>query len=109
MQGIERIAPETGSHALLIGCGPTGLMMAQFLYYCPIIISRAWLTCLHRKHSGISQLTVAALEGSRMDLAKTLDVADFYVPLSLDEMIATPQWAQIKKDNPMGFDIGSYV
>ena len=44
-----------------------------------------------------------------MDLAKKLDVADFYVPLSRDEMIATLQWAQIKKDNPLRFDIGSYI
>ena len=109
MQGIERIAPKTSFHALLIGCGPTGLMMAQFLYDFPIIRSKAWLICRHRKHSGVSRLTVAALEGSRMDLAKNLDVADFYVPLSRDEMIAAPQWAQIKKDNPLGFDIGSYI
>lgn len=88
MQGIERIAPKPGSHTLLIGCGPTGLMMAQFL-----------------KRSGVSQLTIAALEGSRMDLAKKLDVADFYVSLSRDDMIAMPQWAQILKDHPRGFDV----
>ncbi|MCJ1434763.1 hypothetical protein MMC27_004133 [Xylographa pallens] len=109
MQGIERIAPKPGSHALLIGCGPTGLMMAQFLFCFLIIKSQASLTCLRRKHSGVSHLTVAALEGSRMDVAKDLDVANVYVPLSRDEMIATPQWAQIKKENPKGFDIGSYV
>ena len=32
MHGLEKIAPKAGSHALLIGAGPTGLMMAQFLY-----------------------------------------------------------------------------
>jgi D-arabinitol dehydrogenase (NADP+) len=31
MHGLEKIAPKPGSHALLIGAGPTGLMMAQFL------------------------------------------------------------------------------
>jgi D-arabinitol dehydrogenase (NADP+) len=31
MHGLEKIAPKAGSHALLIGAGPTGLMMAQFL------------------------------------------------------------------------------
>lgn len=41
-----------------------------------------------------------------MDLAKSLDVADFYVPISRDDMIATPQWAQILVDHPRGFDIG---
>lgn len=40
-----------------------------------------------------------------MDLAKSLDAADFYVPLSRAN--STPQWEQIKKDNPYGFDIGT--
>jgi len=86
MHGLEKIAPKPGSHALLIGAGPTGLMMAQFL-----------------KLSGVSQLTIAAPEGQKMDLAKSLDAADFYVPLSRKD--SAPQWAQLKKDNPYGFDI----
>lgn len=40
-----------------------------------------------------------------MELAKSLDAADFYVPLSRSN--STPQWEQIKKDNPYGFDIGA--
>ncbi|RWA11009.1 hypothetical protein EKO27_g4092 [Xylaria grammica] len=86
MHGLEKIAPKPGSHALLIGAGPTGLMMAQFL-----------------KHSGVSRLTIAAPEGPKMELAKSLDAADYYVPL--DRSNAAPQWEQIKKDNPYGFDI----
>lgn len=39
-----------------------------------------------------------------MELAKSLEAADKYVPLSRKD--ATPQWDQIKKDNPYGFDIG---
>lgn len=39
-----------------------------------------------------------------MDLAKKLEAADTYIPLSRDN--AQPQWDQIKKDNPYGFDIG---
>ncbi|KAI1811703.1 GroES-like protein [Poronia punctata] len=78
MHGLEKIAPRPGSHALLIGAGPTGLMMAQFLQ------AGGW--------------------GEKMDLAKNLDAADFYVPLSRTN--AAPQWEQIKKDNPYGFDIG---
>lgn len=87
MHGLEKIAPKAGSHALLIGAGPTGLMMAQFL-----------------RHSGVSQLTIAAPEGQKIELAKSLDAADFYVPLSRSN--PGPQWEQIKKDNPHGFDIG---
>jgi D-arabinitol dehydrogenase (NADP+) len=86
MHGLEKIAPKAGSHALLIGAGPTGLMMAQLL-----------------KHSGVSQLTLAAPEGSKMDLAKSLEAADTYIPLSRSN--PGPQWEQIKKDNPYGFDI----
>ncbi|KAI1403799.1 GroES-like protein [Hypoxylon fuscum] len=86
MHGLEKIAPKAGSHALLIGAGPTGLMMAQFL-----------------RHSGVSQLTIAAPEGQKIELAKSLDAADFYVPLSRSN--PGPQWEQIKKDNPHGFDI----
>ena len=29
--GIERIAPKVGSHVLLFGCGPTGILLAQLL------------------------------------------------------------------------------
>ncbi|KAI1189564.1 GroES-like protein [Nemania serpens] len=86
MHGLEKIAPKPGSHALLIGAGPTGLMMAQFL-----------------KHSGVSRLTIAAPGGPKVELAKSLDAADYYV--SLDRSDPTPQWEQIKKDNPYGFDI----
>ncbi|KAJ2987019.1 hypothetical protein NUW58_g4734 [Xylaria curta] len=86
MHGLEKIAPKPGSHALLIGAGPTGLMMAQFL-----------------KHSGVSRLTIAAPGGPKMDLAKSLDAADYYVPL--DRSNPAPQWEQLKKDNPYGFDI----
>ena len=39
-----------------------------------------------------------------MELAKSLDAADFYVPLSRSN--SAPQWEQLKKDNPYGFDIG---
>lgn len=86
MHGLEKIAPKAGSHALLIGAGPTGLMMAQFL-----------------RQAGCSQLTIAAPEGAKMELAKSLDAADFYVPLSRKD--ASPQWAKLKADNPYGFDI----
>lgn len=64
------------------------------------------LITTNRKNSGVSQLTIAAPEGPKIDLAKSLDAADTYIPLSRKD--ATPQWEQLKKDNPYGFDIGSY-
>ena len=60
---------------------------------------------LDRRLSGVSQLTIAAPEGAKMELAKSLDAADFYVPLSRSN--SAPQWEQLKKDNPYGFDIGA--
>jgi len=42
-----------------------------------------------------------------MELAKSLNAADVYVPLSRSD--PTPQWGQIKKDNPYGFDIGKLL
>lgn len=42
-----------------------------------------------------------------MEVAKNLGAADHYVELSRQD--ATPQWDQIKKDNPYGFDIGTLI
>lgn len=39
-----------------------------------------------------------------MELAKSLEAADKYVPLSRKD--PAPQWAKLKEDNPYGFDIG---
>lgn len=65
------------------------------------------LILVNRRHSGVSQLTIAAPEGAKMELAKSLDAGDFYVPLSRSN--PAPQWEKIKKDNPYGFDIGESV
>jgi hypothetical protein len=42
-----------------------------------------------------------------MELAKSLNAADVYVPLSRSD--STPQWEQLKKDNPYGFDVGKQL
>ena len=47
MHGLEKIAPKPGSHALLIGAGPTGLMMAQFLYVEMILLGWVTLSLLY--------------------------------------------------------------
>lgn len=56
------------------------------------------------KQNGCSQVTIAAPEGLKMNLAKELDAADTYIELSRKD--SQPQLEQIKKDNPYGFDIG---
>ncbi|CUS09548.1 unnamed protein product [Tuber aestivum] len=84
--GLEKIAPKIGSSVLMFGAGPTGLCLAQLL-----------------RHNGASHVVIAAPEGLKMDLAKKLDCADAYVPLSRSNPQA--QFDQIKSDNPYGFDI----
>lgn len=84
--GLEKIAPKLGSSVLMFGAGPTGLCLAQLL-----------------RHNGGSHVVIAAPEGLKMDLAKSLDAADEYIPLSRSDPQA--QFEQLKKDHPYGFDI----
>jgi D-arabinitol dehydrogenase (NADP+) len=55
------------------------------------------------RQNGVTNLTLAAPAGLKMELAKQLDAADTYVELSRSDPGA--QFAQIKRDNPHGFDI----
>lgn len=84
--GLDKIAPKMGSSVLMFGAGPTGLVLTQML-----------------RQNGGCHVVVAAPEGLKMDLAKSLDAADEYVELSRKDPSA--QFEQIKKDNPYGFDI----
>ncbi|KAF7551960.1 hypothetical protein G7046_g7564 [Stylonectria norvegica] len=84
--GLDKIRPKLGSHVLMFGAGPTGLMLAQLL-----------------RQNGGCQVTIAAPKGLKMDLAKSLDAADTYVELSRSEPEA--QFTKLKADNPYGFDV----
>lgn len=84
--GLDKIAPKPGSSVLLLGAGPTGLVLAQLL-----------------KLNGGAHVTIAAPEGLKIDLAKSLEAGDTYVPLSRKD--SAPQFEQLKRDNPYGFDI----
>ncbi|CAM1503882.1 Fc.00g014730.m01.CDS01 [Cosmosporella sp. VM-42] len=84
--GLEKIRPKLGSHVLMFGAGPTGLMLAQLL-----------------RQNGGCQVTIAAPQGLKMDLAKSLDAADTYIELSRSD--PDGQFAKLKEDNPYGFDI----
>lgn len=57
------------------------------------------------RQNGGCQVTIAAPQGLKMDLAKSLDAADTYIELSRSDPSA--QFAKLKEDNPYGFDIGS--
>lgn len=75
-----------GIDVLLLGAGPTGLILAQLL-----------------KLNGAHRVTIAANKGIKMDIAKKLNAADEYI--ELDRTNPAAQWEQLKKDNPYGFDV----
>ncbi|EEH18961.2 chlorophyll synthesis pathway protein BchC [Paracoccidioides brasiliensis Pb03] len=84
--GLDKISPKMGSTVLMFGAGPTGLVLAQML-----------------KLNGGCKVVIAAPEGLKMDLAKSLNAGDEYISLSRKDPSA--QFAKLKADNPYGFDI----
>ena len=86
IHGLDKLNPPVGIEVLLIGAGPTGLILAQLL-----------------KLNGARKVTLAANKGIKTEIAKNLDAADEYI--ELDRQNPEPQWAQLKKDNPYGFDV----
>lgn len=75
-----------GSSALIFGAGPTGLVLAQML-----------------RQNGCVRVVVAAPAGLKMEVAKKVGAGDEYIELSRQD--ASAQFAQLKADNPYGFDI----
>jgi D-arabinitol dehydrogenase (NADP+) len=83
---LDKLNPPVGIDVLLLGAGPTGLILSQLL-----------------KLNGARKVTLAANKGIKMDIAKQLDAADEYI--ELDRQDPGPQWAKLKEDNPYGFDV----
>lgn len=86
VHGMDKLGTAVGIDALVIGAGPTGLVLAQLL-----------------KLNGATRVVVAANKGIKTELAKQLEAAHEYV--ELDRQDPDAQWAQLKKDNPYGFDV----
>ncbi|KAK1927543.1 chaperonin 10-like protein [Papiliotrema laurentii] len=86
IHGMDKLKMPFGAKVLLIGAGPTGLILAQLI-----------------KMGGAGHITIAANKGIKMDIARKVEAADAYI--DLDRQNAKEQWAQIKKDNPYGFDV----
>lgn len=78
--------PPVGIEVLIIGAGPTGLILAQLL-----------------KLNGASKVVIAANKGIKTKIARELGAGDVYV--ELDRESPGDQWAKIKEDNPYGFDV----
>ncbi|RDX45159.1 NADP+-dependent D-mannitol dehydrogenase [Lentinus brumalis] len=86
IHGMDRLGPTVGIEALVLGAGPSGLVIAQLL-----------------KLNGASRVVVAANKGTKTQVARSLDAADEYV--ELDRENPQPQWDTLKADNPYGFDV----
>ena len=86
IHGLDKLNPPVGIEVLLLGAGPTGLILAQLL-----------------KQNGAHRVVIAANKGVKTDLARKLDAGDEYV--ELDRADPTPQWEKLKKDHPYGFDV----
>ena len=86
IHGMDKLGMTVGAEVLMIGSGPTGLMMCQLL-----------------KLNGASKVVLAANKGIKMDIAKSLGVADEYI--ELDRANPEVQWKNLKEDNPYGFDV----
>lgn len=86
IHGLDKLNPPVGIEVLLLGAGPTGLILAQLL-----------------KLNGASKVVIAANKGIKMDIAKELDAGDEYI--ELDRQNPKAQWQKLKDDNPYGFDV----
>lgn len=86
IHGLDKLNPPVGIDVLLLGAGPTGLILAQLL-----------------KLNGASRVVIAANKGIKMDIAKELNAADEYI--ELDRKAPEAQWKKLKDDNPYGFDV----
>ncbi|GFZ51374.1 D-arabinitol dehydrogenase 1 [Saitozyma sp. JCM 24511] len=86
VHGMDRLKMPFGAKVLLIGAGPTGLILAQLM-----------------KIGGAGHITIAANKGIKMDIARRINAADAYI--DLDRANADDQWESIKADNPYGFDV----
>lgn len=86
IHGLDKLASPVGVEVLLIGAGPTGIILAQLL-----------------KLNGASKVTIAANKGIKTRIARELNAGDEYFELDREKPEA--QWEQIKQNNPFGFDV----
>lgn len=86
VHGLDQLKPDIGVEVLVLGSGPTGLILAQLL-----------------KLNGASKVAIASNKGVKLDTARKLDAADVYYEVNRASPNAT--WDRIKAENPLGFDV----
>jgi len=85
VHGIDKLAVPMGADALVLGAGPTGLILAQLL-----------------KLTGAARVVIAAHKGPKTEIAKKLNAADEYV--EIDRHNPEAGWAALKAMGT-GFDV----
>ncbi|KAF5383166.1 hypothetical protein D9615_004991 [Tricholomella constricta] len=86
IHGLDKLNAPVGVEVLVLGAGPTGLILAQLL-----------------KLNGASRVVIAANKSIKTRVAQELDCGDEYI--ELDRVKPEPQWEQLKSSNPYGFDV----
>jgi len=86
IHGMDKLNAPVGIDALVIGAGPTGLILAQLL-----------------KLNGAAKVVIAANKGIKTQIAQDLGAGDAYV--ELDRENPAPQWEQLRRNHPYGFDV----
>ncbi|KIK70232.1 hypothetical protein GYMLUDRAFT_34722 [Collybiopsis luxurians FD-317 M1] len=87
VHGADKLALPIGAEVIILGAGPTGLILAQLL-----------------KLNGASKIVIVANKGIKTRLARELEVADDYIEIDRDSDDQDSQWAEIKAKYPYGFD-----
>jgi D-arabinitol dehydrogenase (NADP+) len=85
VHGVETLDPAPGCDALVVGAGPTGLMLAQLL-----------------AHSGAARVTVAAPTEFKLELARAFGADETVV---VDRADSAGAAAKLRELAPDGFDV----
>ncbi|KAH8101863.1 NADP+-dependent D-mannitol dehydrogenase [Cristinia sonorae] len=89
IHGLDKLSPPVGIEALIIGSGPTGLILAQLL-----------------KRNGAMNVVIAANKGIKMEVARRMNAGHKYVELDRGEGgRADEQWEELRMEHPYGFDV----
>ncbi|KAJ3798865.1 chaperonin 10-like protein [Lentinula aff. detonsa] len=87
VHGVDKLALPVGAEVLILGAGPTGLILAQLL-----------------RLNGASRIVIAANRGIKTQIARQLEVADDYIEIDRDSEDQDSQWGSVQERYPHGFD-----
>ncbi|KAF9266059.1 GroES-like protein [Marasmius fiardii PR-910] len=85
VHGVDKLDLGVGKDVLVLGAGPTGLILSQLL-----------------KLNGAAKVVIAANEGIKTRIAQEIGAADEYI--EIDRNDPEPAWKRLKSEYPYGFD-----